>query len=217
MPLFRFPSPAELTPVFAETTTELSPQNPDSFYPPDKSPPEEGSERARATSTLAEIILSEGIVILPAEHAAPVPVETRPPEPPPAVDADPARPESQVLVNGSVDTGREDTPRAHPLPDDWTAAAEDLTFARSRGLDPEEMTLAFCAHYGSLDQADPRNWRANWSKAFRSWCIREVKFYPPGKVNRADREEELRRGTSDMLAQLAARGCTSLDSWGARS
>jgi hypothetical protein len=184
----------ELSPEIPGLMPELSPEIPETRNPPVKNPPEKEGESAHANPPQPILQNGEGQT------------EARPPERPP-VDADLPPPE-KGLGNGSVDVRRGDTrpPRSGPLPDDWTPSAEDLAFARSRGLDPEETTLAFGAYYRGEGKC-----RTNWSEVFRSWCIREGKFYPPrAPRNRAEREAAAFQHIKTRVTNLAARGITRL-------
>jgi hypothetical protein len=195
----------ELTPEFAEPTAELSPEKPETKSPPDKNPPGKGSESARPISP--DLILSGGQIVArsperPADRPSPQPVEPRPAEPQPT-DADPPRP-VRLLDNGRVDVGQGNTrpPPAGPLPDGWPCRGEDLAFARSLGLDPQETTLAFADHYHGNGE-----WRADWSAVFRSWCRRERKFYPTqAPRTRAERDAAGFYAVQAMAVDLMAQG-----------
>jgi hypothetical protein len=176
---------------------------------PKKEEPE-GRESARATPTQPDLIQPEGKAEAqsperPSERPPAQPAEARPPEHPPA-DAD-RPPPGKMLGNKGMDDRRRDgpPPRSEPLPDDWIPLPEDLTFALSRGLDPQEITLAFCAHYRGNGEG-----RANWSQVFRSWCLRERKMWPQSRATRAERDVAGFQVIKAMAADLMAQGIAGL-------
>jgi hypothetical protein len=175
-----------------------------------KKEPEEERESARASPTSPDLIQTdeqvEGRSPEPSAATPPTqPAEARPSERPVA-DAGPTPPR-KVLGNTTPDERRPVAapPPNGPLPDDWSPRPDDLAFARSRGLDPEEMVLAFAAHYRGTGQC-----RANWSQVFRSWCIREPKLHRAHTPTRAERELANVHALQARAANLTARGFAGL-------
>jgi hypothetical protein len=88
-------------------------------------------------------------------------------------------------------------PRGTPLPDDWAPSADDRHFARSLGLDPNEIMVEFADHHHAMG-----SFRADWSAAWRRWC-RDEPAHRARKRGRATKPPRL-AWMDDVDADLAA-------------
>jgi hypothetical protein len=70
-----------------------------------------------------------------------------------------------------VEKIREGKARGCHLPSDWRPSTEDRAFAFTRDLDPLVEAERFRAHHQALGSV-----RADWSAAFRSWCLKAPLF-----------------------------------------
>lgn len=104
-----------------------------------------------------------------------------------------------MLQEGLFPTTPTATKRGSRLPEDWKPSPAARAFAHSRGLDPEELAIAFRAHW----LAKPtKNTSLDWSLNWQTWCLNAVRWKPAQKHNPYEKKDVSLPSKSEWGARL---------------